>query len=431
MTASYSAMFPGLFSATGLLGAGSQSTSAMYMFWHAGFPFIIIGYVCLKYLESSANRNESLRQINRPTAILSCIGIVWAIVSGFTLFVTAGRDFLPVFIYGDHTTTLGRDLLVSDWVLSLIALFALWRRRPHTVIDVWLMVVMSAWLFDVALSAILNTGRYDLGWDVGRGYGLLAASFLLVVLLIENGNYHARLVRMAELLKSANRSLEQLSNLDGLTNIANRRFFDSYLLIQMGATRRYQQNLALVMWDVDAFKAYNDHYGHPAGDECLKQIVGALKSCCHRPLDIVARFGGEEFAMILPDTDLTGALHVAEAVRATLAELNILHEFSPTSSAVSISGGVAVMSGMADTTVQELISAADRSLYQAKMLGRNRIVCVLSGPDAEHAHVTAHIGDRDEIEQPVDSKTEIAPEPIELPLTGLWSGGFCTVPATL
>jgi two-component system cell cycle response regulator DivK len=145
---------------------------------------------------------------------------------------------------------------------------------------------------------------------------------------------------------------------------------------------RNNRSLALVMYDVDLFKAYNDHYGHPAGDECLKKIAAALRSCCRRPGDVAVRYGGEEFAMILPDTELAGAARIAEGARDAIAQLKIPHEHSPASPCASISGGVAVLLRKFDVPVQQLITAADQALYQAKHLGRNRIVSAPAEPGA-------------------------------------------------
>ena len=176
-------------------------------------------------------------------------------------------------------------------------------------------------------------------------------------------------------LGAANESLEHLSLHDGLTNLANRRFFDKYLADQMAIARRYQRPLALVLCDVDSFKAYNDHYGHQAGDECLKQIAAALRICCRRPADMAARYGGDEFAMILPDTGLISAAKIGEAARDAVARLGIAHQHSPVAAHASISGGVAVLFRKIDLTAQQLTAAADQALYQAKHLGRNRMVC--------------------------------------------------------
>jgi len=203
---------------------------------------------------------------------------------------------------------------------------------------------------------------------------LLAGSSLLIALLIENGKNYVRLAHLTAELSSANKSLEQLSMHDALTELANRRFFDMYLAEQMGVAHRHQRSLALMLCDADDFKAYNDYYGHQAGDECLKQIAAALRSCCRRPADIAARYGGEEFVMVLPETDLAGATRIAEAARAAVANLKIPHAHSSTGAYVSVSGGVAISPGKVEMTAQQLIAAADQALYQAKRLGRNRIV---------------------------------------------------------
>lgn len=185
-------------------------------------------------------------------------------------------------------------------------------------------------------------------------------------------------------LKALSDCLQKLSSHDGLTELANRRHFDKYLADQIAITRRHQRTLALVMCDVDLFKAYNDHYGHQAGDECLRQVAVALRSCCRRPADMAARYGGEEFCVILPDTDMAGAARIAEAARDAVAQLRVAHEYSPASAFVSISGGVAVLLGKTDSAAQQLIAAADQALYQAKHLGRNRMVCVQAVVGQEH-----------------------------------------------
>jgi diguanylate cyclase (GGDEF)-like protein len=169
-----------------------------------------------------------------------------------------------------------------------------------------------------------------------------------------------------------NQSLAELSLHDGLTHIANRRFFDTYLAGQIAIARRNNRPLALVLCDVDEFKSYNDRYGHPAGDACLVKIAAALQACCQRAADMAARYGGEEFALILPDTDLAGAEWIAETVRDTVSHLGIEHARSGAGSRVSISGGIAVWK--MDMTSEDLIAAADQSLFRAKHEGRNRMI---------------------------------------------------------
>jgi diguanylate cyclase (GGDEF)-like protein len=213
-------------------------------------------------------------------------------------------------------------------------------------------------------------------------YGLLAASSLLIVLLIEAGMHYARLAQLSAELSVANGALEQLSLHDGLTGLPNRRFFDTYLAAQIGAARRYKRRLALVLCDIDSFKPYNDHYGHQAGDECLKEVAAALRSCCRRPGDMAARYGGEEFALILPDTDLNGAARIAEAARDAVAELRIPHAHSLVAPYVSISGGVAIL--LANNDAEQLITAADQTLFLAKKSGR-----AVARLNIAHAHSPA------------------------------------------
>jgi diguanylate cyclase (GGDEF)-like protein len=174
-------------------------------------------------------------------------------------------------------------------------------------------------------------------------------------------------------LRLVNGTLELLSNQDGLTGLANRRRFDAHLGEQISIARRYRRSLVLVLCDVDSFKAYNDHYGHLAGDECLRRIAGALRSCCRRPADLVARYGGEEFALILPETGLSDATQIAQLAKDAVAQLAIPHEKSPTSPYVSISGGIAALIHNANGSAEQMIAEADRCLYQAKNLGRNRV----------------------------------------------------------
>jgi signal transduction histidine kinase/ActR/RegA family two-component response regulator len=189
--------FPGLFSPTGLLGAGPQSTAWLYMVWHGGFPLLVIGYA----LSKDVGHETSLPRGRAYGAVLASISTVVASVGGVTLLATAGQGALPAIMRGNNYTPAMIIVVSSVWGLSLLALVVLWRRRPHSVLDLWLMVVMCAWLFDIALAAVLNAGRFDVGFYAGRIYGLLAASFVLVVLLIENGRLYFELDRQ-------NRSLE-------------------------------------------------------------------------------------------------------------------------------------------------------------------------------------------------------------------------------
>ncbi|MGE3539130.1 MAG: MASE4 domain-containing protein [Candidatus Tectimicrobiota bacterium] len=181
-------IFPDLFAPTGLLGAGPQSTAWIYMFWHGGFPVLILLYTLL---EGDTRPGGRLRG-HTALAIAASALTVLVSVGGLTYLATAGQDALPPIMQGHRYTPSMRVVVSSVWSLSLLALLALWRRQPHTVLDVWLIVVMCAWLFDIALSAVLNGGRFDLGFYSGRLAGLLAASCVLLALLFEHGRLYAR-----------------------------------------------------------------------------------------------------------------------------------------------------------------------------------------------------------------------------------------------
>jgi diguanylate cyclase (GGDEF)-like protein len=165
---------------------------------------------------------------------------------------------------------------------------------------------------------------------------------------------------------------------DGLTGIANRRHFDVAIEKEMRRAMRTSSPLSLLMIDIDHFKDYNDHYGHQQGDDCLIRVAAELASMLQRPTDLLARYGGEEFAAILPDTDATQALHMAEAIRKHAADLRIAH--AKTGNAVkhiTVSIGIATRQPQQPLAISTLIGAADRALYMAKGAGRN---CVMVQP---------------------------------------------------
>lgn len=175
-------------------------------------------------------------------------------------------------------------------------------------------------------------------------------------------------------LSELNRQLEALARLDGLTGLMNRRAFDETLEAELRRSARTGAPLSLLLIDVDHFKAFNDAYGHPAGDACLKSIAEVLSSSVHRPLDRCARYGGEEFALILPETPADGALRVAEAIREGLRAAGIPHAGSAYG-VVTISIGAATLSGgNSGAVVEDLLGSADAALYEAKAAGRNRVV---------------------------------------------------------
>ncbi|WP_377808705.1 PleD family two-component system response regulator [Azospirillum sp. A29] len=180
-------------------------------------------------------------------------------------------------------------------------------------------------------------------------------------------------VRNHLLLKRQTDLLRSLSFLDGLTGIANRRRFDDAMAREWRRCARSHLPLSLIILDVDHFKAYNDHYGHQAGDECLRMIAEVLSDRARRPSDLVARYGGEEFVCLLPETDGPGAVRVAEDFRTSVAECRIPHAQSPVIPYVTISLGVATVIPSAEGSPEQLAEMADQLLYRAKRTGRNRV----------------------------------------------------------
>lgn len=195
-------------------------------------------------------------------------------------------------------------------------------------------------------------------------------------------------VRTQLRLKRAMDQLRNVASHDDLTGVANRRMFDQSLMREWHAARRRSTPLSLLMIDVDAFKAYNDTFGHQRGDECLSAVAGALQCGMRRPGDLVARYGGEEFAVVLPETDEQGARQVAEDLRNRVIDLAIPRDIDDTPDVVTISVGVATyhaercedgefgpnLSGVECTDPEALVGAADQALYQAKRAGRDRVV---------------------------------------------------------
>ena len=181
-------------------------------------------------------------------------------------------------------------------------------------------------------------------------------------------------VRTQLTVKRQSDVLRELTLTDGLTGVANRRAFDERLQAEWRRCGRAQVPLSLIMVDIDHFKLFNDHYGHQAGDACLRQVGAAMQRAARRPQDLVARYGGEEFAILLPQEDISGAEAVARRVLDEIAALEIAHERSTAGPQVTVSMGVASVTPEAKGEPGLLVTAADALLYQAKANGRNRYV---------------------------------------------------------
>jgi signal transduction histidine kinase/CheY-like chemotaxis protein len=189
--------FPGLFAPGGLLGSGPQTTAWLYMAWHAGFPLLVILYAMLR-----GSRRDAIAGSVVGALAVGVATVVVAVLA-ITVLTTVGQGWLPAIMDGNGYTRVQTVAISVTWALCAVALAVLWRRRPASVLDLWLMVALCAWIFDVALSGVLNAARFDLGWYAGRAYGLLAASFVLLVLLLETRALYVRLARALEFEREA------------------------------------------------------------------------------------------------------------------------------------------------------------------------------------------------------------------------------------
>ncbi|RDB42500.1 diguanylate cyclase [Halomonas sp. DQ26W] len=277
----------------------------------------------------------------------------------------------PTQSVGDIEMTLAIDSLARDFMDRSLLIFSLGVFKALAIAAL-LVVVFHAFITRPLLkvhAAIIDTnpsqpGRWrkpDLSHHVDDELGHLVES-------------------LDELLHAFQRGLDQrdqlhqISTIDGLTGIANRRQFDSFLTDSWQRARRSGKPLSVIFIDIDRFKDFNDHYGHVAGDDTLRAIAGALAGVVTRSTDLVARYGGEEFVCVLPDTDLAGARKVAHLIRNAIRALAISHAYSDHADKVTASLGVAsAVPASSALTCEQLIEQADSQLYRAKQQGRNRV----------------------------------------------------------
>src|SRR5260221_4800536 len=243
MVVAHMLSFPGLFAESGLLGAGPQTTAWLYMFWHGGFPFLIILYAMLP--------RAGADDVTDPRAAITLgIAAIMVLVGAIVALTTLGQGSLPAIMDGSHYTPVMKGVVSTVWLLSLTALGLLWRRQPYCVLDLWLMVVLCAWLADIALSAMLNAGRFDLGFYVGRIFGLASTSLVLTVLLLETRALYARLAQSIDkergVLQDANQALrDREDRLKQLNDTLEQRVRDRTRQLEIEITERERTQEAL------------------------------------------------------------------------------------------------------------------------------------------------------------------------------------------
>ncbi|HAJ25889.1 MAG TPA: diguanylate cyclase response regulator [Syntrophus sp. (in: bacteria)] len=291
---------------------------------------------------------------------------------------SAGEAFSILGLDRDDKTVADIDLIIMDIVMPEINGIEACRRIKEDDRFEDVPIIM--------ITALADKGILQLAFDAGAmdyitkpvdKLELIARvrSSLRLKDEMENRREREReLLVMSRKLAAANQILQRLSLLDGLTGIPNRRRFDEVLAHEWQQAMRSKQPLSIVMIDIDHFKAFNDHYGHLTGYDCLRKVALAMSGILKRPTDILARYGGEEFAAILPMTASDGADAIAEAMRTGVVNLAIPHDHSSAASLVTVSMGIATLVPRRGMTAAMLISAADQALYEAKAGGRNRII---------------------------------------------------------
>ncbi len=224
-------------------------------------------------------------------------------------------------------------------------------------------VILSIFLFASLLCITWVTGKLKMRTNEVKAYAETTA------------NMNKVLEKEVAVRKQVEEELRKISHVDSLTGLHNRRHLDEALQLEWKRAIRLKQNVAIIMIDIDDFKLYNDHYGHQAGDECLSTVAKQIKLTIARETDIITRYGGEEFVVILPFTDLKTALKIAEKIRKNVEELQITHTHARAGNCITTSVGVASIIPETNHSVEDLLMSADQALYLAKHSGRN---CVKS-----------------------------------------------------
>jgi diguanylate cyclase (GGDEF)-like protein len=366
-------VFPGAFTPTGLLGAGPQSAVWLWVFWHGGFPAMVI----LALLTRTAAASRWLGALlPRTGLLLMAAGPLLAVSLAY--FAIHRADLLPVLIRGTSYQNL-RDGEATKIVIAtlLLAGFTCIRvTRVRDLLSLWVAVALLASLGDTLL-VLAGSARYSLGWYGGRVLSVISSSVVLCALIFE-------FTRAYERVLASNAALAERAMRDGLTGAFNRLYFEEQFARELRRTVRDRAPMSVLMIDVDHFKSYNDMRGHQMGDRCLIAVVRALEAVLRRPGDFVARYGGEEFVAVMPRTGAEGALALAEAMRRAVAALGMRRD-SGVDGTVTVSiGGATIDPAVEDFSPAELIRHADAALYQAKNAGRDRVVisaaCIAAKP---------------------------------------------------
>jgi diguanylate cyclase (GGDEF)-like protein len=353
----YRGLFPALAS---WLSADPQTSPWLWFEWHLMFALCPIAYFAARRL---ARPMDAARFKRTETGAVIALVVVPVAVVAPAIWI----DGLPTLSEHGYRTNLLVGLSCGLVAVSIAAIALLYAKsRLRTVLDICLGFTALCMIADVTLTIVGSTA-FSTGWYVSRAYILIAASTVLVALMLQTATVYSQLAKTADKLRD-----ESLT--DSLTGLANRRAFDARLAQVLADGARMSRGAAMLMIDVDNFKLFNDAYGHLGGDECLRDLCATARDCVSRTRDMVARVGGEEIAVVMAETDLRGAMIVAERIRSAIEGMGIPHSSQAAYAAVTVSIGATAVDDTAGLTAEAFIERADRALYRAKEAGRNRTV---------------------------------------------------------
>ncbi len=358
------AAFPDAILSGSLIGS-KYSAVWIWSFWHAGFGVLVLRYV-------RAVRRAEVRAWAGLVDVAATMALVAVLVAASTSWIGRMPDIFssPGGLFDGWGLASPLLILVIDGV----AFLQLRRLRDPSPDQLWLGVGMVAACFDVWLT-MRGGARFTVGWYLSKLGSLFTTGAVLISMFHD-------VMRLYRHVSDSNIMLVDQAFRDGLTGIANRRRFDAAIAQEWTRAGRGNYSVALLMIDVDWFKQYNDLYGHLLGDACLQRIATLVGKCTKRPSDLACRYGGEEFAVILPMTSLDGATLLAERIRQALADEAVPHGASPIGR-VTASIGVSCIRPRPGQSAQELVQSADRALYLAKNTGRDRARVQLPEPQLE------------------------------------------------
>jgi diguanylate cyclase (GGDEF)-like protein len=341
----------------------SQLATWLWLCWHTLFVLLIGAYVFSEgYFTRRKLSNEDEHVFVRTfatIAVVTCVSSVLLLVlnaDSLPQLLTKAGAFTPLF----HV--LSEDLLLA--LCAAVCVFLMFKTRLNKNVHLWLAVVLVLFACEVFVNGHIAQRAFSSAWYAGLAEGLAWQSVLLIVLLRRAHEQFAQFV-------ANNRSLAKETIVDPLTGLLNRRGFDVHYQEALAEAHITRAPVALLTLDLDNFKAYNDHFGHVAGDEALRAVGRAIESVASRPQDVSCRIGGEEFAVVLPRADEAGATTVAERIRSAILQLRLKHAPTANSQLLSISIGVAISDGTLSALM--LRERSDAALYRAKQLGRNRV----------------------------------------------------------